>query len=193
MRVSQGKPVGIVRSVCLKAKRKVRRKGCETLPPNDVPWERWSSNPFYAPNCCAAGRLQEPPRPSGLAATGTAGRTPAVETAAGTRKRAIPGRGVRRDANREADDSEDEDEPNPLRIADLCDDVREEAIGRDGSRTHTPVSREGILSPQCLPFHHAAGVVHYPESANDRTCGFLDGFVVIPGRLLIFARNRSHQ
>jgi integrase/recombinase XerD len=28
--------------------------------------------------------------------------------------------------------------------------------GRGGIRTHTPVTQEGILSPQCLPFHHAA-------------------------------------
>ena len=33
-------------------------------------------------------------------------------------------------------------------------------IGRGGIRTHTPVTREGILSPQCLPFHHAAPVAH---------------------------------
>src|ERR1700757_1198222 len=31
-----------------------------------------------------------------------------------------------------------------------------QVIGRGGIRTHTPLSRQGILSPQCLPFHHAA-------------------------------------
>ncbi len=34
------------------------------------------------------------------------------------------------------------------RIADLCEPVRENATRRGGIRTHTPVTREGILSPQ---------------------------------------------
>ncbi len=43
-----------------------------------------------------------------------------------------------------------------LRIANVCEAVLEDATGRGGIRTRTPVAREGILSPQCLPFHHAA-------------------------------------
>ena len=27
---------------------------------------------------------------------------------------------------------------------------------RDGSRTHTSITAQGILSPQCLPFHHSS-------------------------------------
>src|SRR5262249_24427382 len=48
------------------------------------------------------------------------------------------------------------EERKPLRIADVCEVVRKDATGRGGIRTHTPVTQEGILSPQCLPFHHAA-------------------------------------
>jgi hypothetical protein len=88
-----------------------------------------------------------------LAATGTSGKAPAVQSAVGMRK-PTPGCASRSDAVRV--EGEDGEERKPLRIADVCESVQDDATGRGGIRTHTPVAREGILSPQCLPFHHAA-------------------------------------
>ena len=51
-----------------------------------------------------------------------------------------------------------------LRIANVCEAVPDDATGRGGIRTHTPVAREGILSPQCLPFHHAARETHFASA-----------------------------
>jgi hypothetical protein len=45
-----------------------------------------------------------------------------------------------------------------LRIANVCETVLDDATGRGGIRTHTGIAPQGILSPQCLPFHHAAAV-----------------------------------
>jgi hypothetical protein len=88
-----------------------------------------------------------------LAATGTAGTAPAVETAVAVQNQATASDGVRRGATGEK-------KGPTLRIhgktEEKSDSAREKASGHDGIRTHTPVAREGILSPQCLPFHHVA-------------------------------------
>lgn len=92
-----------------------------------------------------------------LAATGTAGAT-AVGAAVAMRKD-TPDDASGCDAMRHDGDCVAQgDERKPLRIADVCETMRENATGRGGIRTHTPLTREGILSPQCLPFHHAAVV-----------------------------------
>lgn len=94
-----------------------------------------------------------------LAATGTVGG--AVQGATGMRK-GPPVDAGECDALRNEDDSATQgDERNPLRIAELGEIVRDDAIGRGGIRTRTPVTGEGILSPQCLPFHHAAHAQRY--------------------------------
>ncbi len=89
-----------------------------------------------------------------LAATGTAGV--AVETAVGVRKM-DPAGATKCDTVRvEGQNGGNVDARKPLRNAKLCRAMQEGAIGRDGTRTHTPLTEQGILSPQCLPFHHAA-------------------------------------
>jgi hypothetical protein len=42
--------------------------------------------------------------------------------------------------------------------------LEESSDSRDRTRTGTPVTGQGILSPQCLPFHHAADLVHLRRS-----------------------------
>jgi integrase len=93
--------------------------------------------------------------PLPLAATGTAGQTPAVRSAVG----------MRIDAPVEAASCEamrNDDKPPALKfpVKDTAkhDSAKEKPTGRGGIRTHTPVTQEGILSPQCLPFHHAARI-----------------------------------
>ncbi len=96
--------------------------------------------------------------PLPVAATGTTGQVPAVQSAVGMRKDP-PSSANGCDAMRDEDESLAQgEERKPLRIADVCEAVQENATGRGGIRTHTPVTQEGILSPQCLPFHHAAQV-----------------------------------
>src|SRR5262245_13056088 len=97
-----------------------------------------------------------------------AGKTPAVGSAVEMRRTA-PSSANRCDAMRNGDDRWAQgDQPNPLRVADLCETVRKNATGRGGIRTHTPLAEQGILSPQCLPFHHAAEVhlraLHVPRA-----------------------------
>jgi hypothetical protein len=43
-----------------------------------------------------------------------------------------------------------------------CTQFSTQSSGRGGTRTHTPLTEQGILSPLCLPFHHAAN--HYFRS-----------------------------
>ena len=70
-----------------------------------------------------------------------------------------PSRANECDTMRDEDDNLAQgEERKPLRIAYVCGTVQKNAIGRGGIRTHTPVTQEGILSPQCLPFHHAARI-----------------------------------
>ena len=78
-----------------------------------------------------------------LAATGTAGTEGAVQGAVGMRRKDQDGTTVC-DPVRNA---KDVGKRNPLRIAELCESVRDCATGRGGIRTHTPVTQEGILSP----------------------------------------------
>jgi hypothetical protein len=46
--------------------------------------------------------------------------------------------------------------PGRCELRTCANPCEENAIGRDGTRTHTGITPQGILSPQCLPFHHAA-------------------------------------
>jgi integrase len=88
-------------------------------------------------------------------ATGTAGAT-AVQTAVGMRSGPqdnASGCGAVRDEGKGPSHGE---EHKPLRIAEICETVREDATSRGRIRTGTGVTPQGILSPQCLPFHHAA-------------------------------------
>jgi hypothetical protein len=99
-----------------------------------------------------------------LAATGTVGNppeAPAVQTAVGMRKDAPDGASGCDGVRDEGKTITQGEERKPLRIADICETVRDDATGRGGIRTHTPVAGEGILSPQCLPFHHAAPLLHH--------------------------------
>lgn len=82
-----------------------------------------------------------------LAATGTAGEAPAVQTAVAMQNHAAAGDTVRRGANSQKNDTAQKS----LRIADVCEPMREDATGRGRTRTGTPLAREGILSPLCLP------------------------------------------
>src|SRR5260370_40221909 len=91
-----------------------------------------------------------------MAVTGTAGKAPAVQSAVGMRKRPPNGASGCDAVRDEGQKVTPADERKPLRIAKVCEAVRADANGRGGIRTHTPVTQEGILSPQCLPFHHAA-------------------------------------
>jgi len=122
----------------------------------------------------AVGRLHEimGDKPHALQATGTHGTT--AENAQRVAQRTCS-ETPRSDAM-ECEDSEAgmvasviaADLPKALRIARLDETLRDDAtsdvIGRDGTRTHTPVTRQGILSPQCLPFHHAAHYALQPVS-----------------------------
>ena len=90
-----------------------------------------------------------------LAATGTAGAT-AVATAVGMRKSPRDGANGCDAVRNEGDKAETDEERKPLRIADVYDSVRDDAISRGRTRTGTGITPQGILSPQCLPFHHAA-------------------------------------
>ena len=88
-----------------------------------------------------------------LAATGTDGATAGAPA---MRKNGPPRASVCEAVRDDGKTAAQGEERKPLRIADVCETVREDATGRGGIRTHTPVAGEGILSPQCLPFHHAA-------------------------------------
>lgn len=52
----------------------------------------------------------------------------------------------------------------PLRIADVCDPMPNDATSRGRIRTGTGITPQGILSPQCLPFHHAAPWIQHASS-----------------------------
>src|SRR5262245_17471383 len=47
---------------------------------------------------------------------------------------------------------------NPIELR-TCVKLRDVATGHGGIRTHTPVTGEGILSPQRLPFRHVAKIL----------------------------------
>jgi integrase len=87
-----------------------------------------------------------------LAATGTADQAPAVQSAVGMRNHPP-------DSANECDGVRDDGPGMPLsnerkflRIADVCETVREDASGLGGIRTHTPINGEGILSlPKVVP------------------------------------------
>ena len=94
-----------------------------------------------------------------LAATGTGGKSteaPAVETAVGMRKERMDSAKGCVAVRTDAIGDEKATKRNPLRIADVCEDVQDNANSRGRIRTGTGVTPQGILSPQCLPFHHAA-------------------------------------
>jgi hypothetical protein len=112
-----------------------------------------------------------------LAATGTAGATAvgaAVAMRNGTQDDASECDAVRRDADCVALG----EERKPLRIADVCETMQGDASSRGRIRTGTGVTPQGILSPQCLPFHHAAihgrqvqSILHVPAKADNRRLG----------------------
>jgi integrase len=89
-----------------------------------------------------------------LKATGTIDSTPsAVQTATGVQfgaKAVLDG----------ATGCENDDEPPALKFsgnnAAKRDSAKEKPSSRGGIRTRTSDKAQGILSPQCLPFHHAA-------------------------------------
>ncbi len=48
------------------------------------------------------------------------------------------------------------DPPDDAKTPEKQANCDESSSGRGGTRTHTPLTEQGILSPLCLPFHHAA-------------------------------------
>jgi integrase len=110
-----------------------------------------------------------------MAATGTTGNKGNYPTAPG----AAPG--MRNDTPdgasgcdavpNEGDCVAQREERKPLRIADVREAVRENATSRGRIRTGTGVTPQGILSPQCLPFHHAARLDrgNFPRSLLPQT------------------------
>jgi integrase len=107
-----------------------------------------------------------------LAATGTAGNAPAVQSAVGVRKQPPSGANKCARVRDGGNDEQPGNERKPLRIANVCETMPDDASGRGGNRTHTGVAPQGILSPLCLPFHHAAGLVRsfYPGGTEARNC-----------------------
>jgi integrase len=91
-----------------------------------------------------------------LAATGTAAQAPAVQSAVGMRKNGPDGASGCDAVRNELACVAQGEERKPLRIADVCEAMPSDATSRGRIRTGTGVTPQGILSPQCLPFHHAA-------------------------------------
>jgi integrase len=91
-----------------------------------------------------------------LEATGTTGKPPPVQRTVGVRKDPPTGASGCGAVRNEGNGPAQGEEHKPLRIADLCEPVLKDATSRGGIRTRTSVKAQGILSPQCLPFHHAA-------------------------------------
>ncbi len=80
----------------------------------------------------------------------------AVGAAVAMRKEAPVGADDCTPMRTESDTVAQGEERKPLQIADVCEPTPDDAISRGRIRTGTGVTPQGILSPQCLPFHHAA-------------------------------------
>jgi hypothetical protein len=99
------------------------------------------------------------------AATGTAGLAPPpVERIVGMRNTHPRGANGCDAVRNEVDCVVQGEERKPLRIADVCDSMPDDATSRGRIRTGTGVTPQGILSPQCLPFHHAAHCFRHASS-----------------------------
>ena len=82
-----------------------------------------------------------------LAATGTVGKAPAVQTAVGLRKQSPPGATQCDDVRQTANDDQNSSERKSLRIADVCEVVRADAAETDNGPDWIRTSNQGIMSP----------------------------------------------